>query len=496
VGYGVRACRGINTLKGIGNVPKGGLINRARQNIFYKILSESTRILPALLFIYIARKLGDEDFGKLSFAYSFVGICFIVTDFGLSTILIRNVSRQKELTREYVGNILVLKIVLSFICISVIGIFILLTDYPADVITLLVIFGCVMFFKALIDFFCTVLNAHERMDLEAFLKGTNHLLLFVSGIAILLVGYGLLGLANVFLVAFSFSSIIGFCIVDVCIEKIRPSFDLKFWRYILKESLPLALSVIFTVIYFKIDVVMLSIIRGSDSEIGWYSAAMRLIELMGIVPALIVSALFPIVSSLYKESIDSLKGVYKTSFRYLVVIALPIAVGTLLLSEHLIYTIYGEEYVKAIPALKILSLALVFIYVNYILMNMLVAVDRQMTNAIMAGTCVFVNIVLNMCLIPHYGYLGAGTATIITEIVLFALGIYYVTKYICKTNVAVVSKPFMSVAIMGAFIVLATAKLNLAFIIILSALTYFTCLLLFRFFTKEDKVIFMHLIRR
>ncbi|MBT6049030.1 MAG: flippase, partial [Candidatus Scalindua sp.] len=349
MGYNIRACRGINTIKGIGNVLKGGLINRARQNIFYKILSESTRILPALLFIYIARKLGDEDFGKLTFAYSFVGICFIVTDFGLSTILIRNVSRQKELTREYVGNILVLKIVLSFICISVIGIFILLTDYPADVITLLVIFGCVMFFKALIDFFCTVLNAHERMDLEAFLKGTNHILLFVSGIAILSVGYGLLGLANVFLVAFSFSSIIGFCIVDVCIEKIRPSFDLKFWRYILKESLPLALSVIFTVIYFKIDVVMLSIIRGSDSEIGWYSAAMRLIELMGIVPALIVSALFPIVSSLYKESIDSLKGVYRTSFRYLIMIALPIAVGTMLLSEHLIDTIYGEEYVKTIP---------------------------------------------------------------------------------------------------------------------------------------------------
>jgi O-antigen/teichoic acid export membrane protein len=478
-------------------VPEKGLIKRARRNIFYKILSESTRILPALLFIYIARKLGDEDFGKLSFAYSFAGICFITADFGLSTILIRNVSRQKELTREYVGNILALKIVLSFICISVIGIFILFTDYPTDVITLLLIFGGVMFFKALIDFFCTVLNAHERMDLEAFLKGTNHILLFVSGIMILAVGYGLFGLANVFLVAFSFSSIIGFCIVDVCIEKIRPSFDLKFWKYILKESLPLALTVIFTVIYFKIDVVMLSIIRGSDSEIGWYSAAMRLIELMGIVPALIVSALFPIVSSLYKESIDSLKGVYKTSFRYLIMIALPIAVGTLLLSEHLIYTIYGEEYVKTIPALKILSLSLIFIFVNYILMNILVAVDRQMTNAILAGTCVLVNIVLNMFLIPHYGYLGAGTATVITEIVLFAFGLYYVAKYICKMNVvAVVSKPFISVAIMGTFIVLATAKLNLALVIVLSVLTYFACLLLFRFFTKEDKVILMHLIRK
>jgi O-antigen/teichoic acid export membrane protein len=495
MGHNIRACHGINTIQGIGNVSKGGLINRARQNIFYKILSESTRILPALLFIYIARKLGDEDFGKFSFVYSFAGICFIVTDFGLSTILIRNVSRQKELTREYVGNILVLKILLSFICVSAICIFILFTDYPTDVITLLVVFGGVMFFKALIDFFCTVLNAHERMDLEAFLKGTNHILLFVSGITILAVGYGLFGLANVFLVTFSFSSIIGFCIVDVCIEKIRPSFDLKFWRYILRESLPLALTVIFTVIYFKIDVVMLSIIRGSDSEIGWYSAAMRLVELVCIVPALIVSALFPIVSSLYKESIDSLKRVYKTSFRYLLAIALPISVGTFLLSDRLIYIIYGKEYFKTIPALKILTLALIFIFANYIMMNILVAVDRQKTNAIMAGACVLVNIALNMCLIPYYGYLGAGTATVITEIVLLALGLYYVTKYICKINiVAVVSKPLISVAIMGTFIVLATAKLNLAFVIVLCVLTYFTCLLLFRFFTKEDKVILMHLL--
>ena len=478
-------------------MPKDSLIKRARRNIFYKILSESTRVLPALLFIYIARKLGDENFGKLSFAYSFAGICFIVADFGLSTILIRNVSRQKELTKEYVGNILALKIVLSFICISVIGLFVLFTDYPADVITLLVIFGGVMFFRSLIDFFCAVFNAHERMDIEALLKGTNHILLFSSGIVVLAVGFGLFGLANVFLVVYSISSIIGFYIVYVSIVKIRPSFDLRFWKYIFRESLPLALTVIFTVIYFKIDVVMLSLIRGNNSEIGWYSAAMRLVELIGVIPALVVSALFPIVSGLHRESIDSLRKVYKTSFRYLVVIALPIAVGTLLLSGHLIYTIYGEEYVKTIPALKILSLALVFIFVNYILMNILVAVDRQMTNAIMAGTCVFVNIALNMCLIPHYGYLGAGTATVITEIVLFSLGLYYVAKYICKINiVAVVSKPFISVAIMGTFIVLATAKLNLAFVIVLSALTYFTCLLLFRFFTKEDKVILMHLIRK
>ena len=472
-----------------------GLVKRARRNIFYKILSESTRVLPALLFICIARKLGDEDFGKLSFAYSFAGICFIAADFGLSTILIRNVSRQKELTREYVGNILALKIVLSLICISIIGIFILFTDYPTDVIIILMIFGGVMFFKALVDFFCAVLNAHERMDIEALIKGANHAILFLSGTVVLTVGCGLSGLANVFLIVYLISSIIGFYMVYVIIVEIRPCLNLSFWKQILRESLPLALTVVFTVIYFKIDIVMLSLIRGDNSEIGWYAAAMRLIELVGVLPALIVSALFPIVSSLYKESIDSLRNVFKTSFRYLLAIALPIAVGTLLLSDRLIYIIYGKEYFKTIPALKILAIALIFIFVNYILMNILVAVDRQKTNAIMAGTCVLVNIALNLCLIPHHGYLGAGTATVVTEIVLFAFGLYYVAKYVCKVNViTMLVRPLVSVVIMGAFIVVVIAKLHLVLIIFLSALIYFSCLLLFRFLTKDDKVILLQLL--
>jgi O-antigen/teichoic acid export membrane protein len=359
------------------------------------------------------------------------------------------------------------------------------------------IFGGVMFFKALVDFFCAVLNAHERMDIEALIKGANHAILFLSGTVVLTVGCGLSGLANVFLIVYLISSIIGFYMVYVIIVEIRPCLNLSFWKQILRESLPLALTVIFTVIYFKIDVVMLSLIRGDNSEIGWYSAAMRLIELVGILPALIVSALFPIVSSLYKESIDSLKNVFKTSFRYLLAIALPIAVGTLLLSDRLIYIIYGKEYFKTIPALKILAIALIFIFVNYILMNILVAVDRQKTNAIMAGTCVLVNIALNLCLIPHYGYLGAGTATVITEIVLFALGLYFVTKSVCNVNIITMTiRPLISVVIMGGFIIVIMSKIHLALVIFLSALIYFSCLLLFRFLTKDDKAVLLHLIRK
>ena len=476
---------------------EGSLINRAKRNIFYKILAEFTKALPALLFIYVARKLGGENFGKLSFAFSFTGMCILIADFGLNRLLVRNVSRQKELTEEYVANIYVLKIVLSLVCVIVMGLFVVIVGYTGEMITLVMLFGGAMFFRSLSDVSCAVFNAHEQMNKEAIVKVINHTILFVSGAVVLVLGFGLLELSCVFLIVYLISSIIGCSMVYKGIAKIRPCFNLRFWHFILKESMPIALTVVFGVIYVKIDIVMLSLIRGDNAEIGWYSAAVRIIELMHVVPAIIASAIFPIFSILHKDSMGLLAEVYKTSFRYILVIALPIVVGMLLLSDCIIDLVYGEEYVKAIPALRILACSLIFIFANYILLNILVAADRQKINAIITGICLFINITLNLCLIPYYGYLGAGYATVTTEIVLFVMCWYYATKYICKVSiVAVLSRPLVSVAFMGAFIVLTTTKLNLAFIIILSALTYFAWLLLLRFFTNEDKVIFMRLIQK
>ena len=474
---------------------KDSLIKRASRNVFYKILAESTKVLPALLFIYVARKLGSEDFGRLSFAFSFTGMCILIKDFGLNRLLVRNVSRQKELTEEYVANIYVLKIALSFMCVIVMGLFVIFAGYTGEVITLVMIFGGAMFFRSLSDVSCAVFNAHEQMDKEAVLKGINHILLFISGAVVLALGFGLFELSKVFLVVHLISSIIGCFMVYKYIVNIRPCFNPRFWYFILKESIPIALAVTFGVIYVKIDIVMLSLIRGNNVEIGWYSAAVRIIELMHVIPAVVASAIFPIFSILHKESMDSLGKAYKTSFKYLLVTALPIVVGTLLLSDRIIDLVYGEEYVKAIPALRILACSLIFIFVNYILLNILVAAGKQKINAIVTGICLFVNISLNMCLIPYYGYLGAGYATVVTEIALFAMCWYYATKYISNVNIAaVLSRPLISVIIMGVFIVLTNAKLNLAFVIILSALIYFTCLLLFRFLTKDDKLILLYLL--
>ena len=86
---------------------------------------------------------------------------------------------------------------------------------------------------------------------------------------------------------------------------------------------------------------------------------------------------------------------------------------------------------------------------------------------------------------------------LITEIVLFALGLYFIAKYVCKVNViAMLIRPLVSVVIMGGFIIVIMSKIHLALVIFLSALIYFSCLLLFRFLTKDDKVVLLQLIRK
>ncbi|MBC8552878.1 MAG: oligosaccharide flippase family protein [Candidatus Brocadiales bacterium] len=131
---------------------KSSLINRAKQNVFYKILAESTNVLPALLFIYVARKLGGEDFGKLSLSFSFNGMSILIADFGLNRIHVRNISRQKELTEEYVANIYVLKIFLSFMCVIAMGPFVVLVGYPGEMITLVMVLSVLTYFTCLLLF--------------------------------------------------------------------------------------------------------------------------------------------------------------------------------------------------------------------------------------------------------------------------------------------------------------------------------------------------------
>ena len=144
------------------------------------------------------------------------------------------------------------------------------------------------------------------------------------------------------------------------IAKCSLEFDLHFIKLTLKEALPFAMMNIFIVVYFRIDTVMIAILR-NDLELGWYSAAYRLLEGMILIPNMIMAPIYPVFSRLFISSIDSLMLLYKYVLKIMTIISLPITIVAMFLSEEIIRTFYGTAFANSTYALLILIWAIPFI---------------------------------------------------------------------------------------------------------------------------------------
>ena len=116
--------------------------------------------------------------------------------------------------------------------------------------------------------------------------------------------------------------------------------DLKFWERIIPEALPFALTGLFTTIYFYIDSVLLSVMKGADA-VGWYNAPYRLIMVLLFIPTVISSAVFPAMSRFHATANDSFRLIYKRYFKYMAIVSVPLGIGTTLLAGQIITLIFG-----------------------------------------------------------------------------------------------------------------------------------------------------------
>jgi len=190
----------------------------------------------------------------------------------------------------------------------------------------------------------------------------------------------------------------------------------RLYRAALKESLPFALTGSFVTIYYQTSSVLLQYMV-SDSAVGWYNAAFRIIQFLGFIPAVLFSAVFPVSSRLFRTSKDSLRFLFERSLKYLLIFAIPIGVGTTLLADRFIPLVCGQytDFGPAVPALQILIWSEVIIFINMAFANQLNSINMQTVVTRQTAISAVVNVALNIMLIPFFGYLGACAVTVVTE---------------------------------------------------------------------------------
>jgi len=442
-------------------------------------------ILTVVLSIFIARFLGDVIFGKFSFALAFTAFFIIFTKLGYNTLLIREVARDKSHVKKYVNSILGIRLLLSIIIFVLIIITINLMGYPVDTKIVVYLFGIYFLLESLSEVYKVTYRAFEIMEYEALTKILANLIRVTLSVLVLFLGYGLIELALVFIFSGLFDLLISFLICEKKIVKSRPKLDLSFVKDTLKIVLPLSILPIFSLIYIRADTIMLSVLKG-DAVVGWYNAAYYLVLGFKPIAHLVMTALFPLMSLYYISSKDSLKTLYEKSFKYLLILGLPLSLGITLLADKFILLFYGQQFYNSIITLQILAWDILLLFLSMCLSFVLISIDKQNKMAIIAGFSALINVILNIIFIPSFSYVGAAVATIASEGFLFILCILLVSRYLYVIPFhKIIPKPLIACGIMGIFIYQFN-DMNLFILISIAIILYFGLLFLLKGFSKDD----------
>lgn len=448
------------------------------------------KIISFVLIIIIARYLGDVGMGKYSLAFAYVSVFIMFSDLGISTFMVREVAKDKTKTEKLFNNVFTLKIVLLLVSSILAVATIFLIPKFKDVISIVFLVIISQFLIKMLIPFRNVFTSHERMEYSSLILVTERVFALLLCFFAISQGYGLMGILIALIISALITLIVGYIILIKKFMKPAPEFDIHFWKHLIKNSLPFAFFAIFMVIYFRTDTIMLSLIKGY-AVTGWYNAASKIIDALTFFGFYIVTATFPAMSKFHQTSKEKLKLLFKKTFYYLWVLAFPLAIGTTILADRIILFMYEGQFIHSGIILKILIWAEVFIFLNYSLGYLLNSTNKQKLFAISTGITAFMNIVLNLALIPKFSYIGASFATVITHGINFGFLYHFTSKEGFKLNlIKIMYKPVIAGLLMGITLIYLNS-LHLLILIPIAVLVYFFSLTLIKGFEKEE----LHLIK-
>ena len=380
--------------------------------------------------VWVARYLGPDKFGLLSYAHSFVGLFTIFATLGLDEVVVRELVKDESRRDSLVGTTFWLKLFGAFLVLLVLAFAINFTSNDVDTHILVFIIASATIFQSfnIVDFY------FQSKILSKFVAYANFISLFISTIvkiALILSHASLLAFAWVIL----FDSFVLACGFIYFFLK-HSTFRIKYLIFykstaidLLKDSWPLIFSGGVLMIQARIDQVMIKEMLGS-LEVGYYSVAMRLIEAVAFIPMLLKSSLYPSIQSAKIQSKalyqDRLLNFYRLNFLFFLVLAIPIFI----FAEPIIVLLFGIEYQPAGVLLALLSIRLFFANMGVARGTYIVTENLMKFSMLTMILGTIVNIYLNYVLIPNYGARGAIVATIVS----FFTTIYLVDIFYSKTR--------------------------------------------------------------
>jgi O-antigen/teichoic acid export membrane protein len=386
----------------------------------------------AIYAILVARYLGAQGLGIINLGLSLAAVFGVLAQFGLTTIATREVAKDRGQAGKYVANLIPMQVLLALATIGLIVALVNVIGYSQETIYVVYILSFGIIVNALSSLFLAIFQAFERLEFQAAVLVVTSVVPLFGAVILIQLHLNVVAFALLVLLTAGSGSVVGLAYVyAICIRRFfvpRLEADFTFWKGALTEAWPMAAMGMSIIIYFRIDVVMISVIQGITA-VGFYSVAYTLAEASTVVSSMFVASIFPILSRLHQASKTSFRDTCAQSTRYLLYLALPMAFFVTLWAKPIVSLLFGARFDPSVAALQILIWAAAIMYVSMILGSAFVSANLQRLSMKITFTMVAVNIGLNLLLIPKYSYYGASFATVATEAFGLALGIFFLGRH-------------------------------------------------------------------
>ena len=375
-----------------------------------------SRLLRTSLVVYAARVLGTSGWGAFSYALTLATLFGTFSDIGVGAILTREVARGGGNRQKYLSTSFYIKIALLGLTLPFIIWLAPAVTNVAQARPLMWLAAFILLFDSLREFGLSLSRALEKMENEALSKIATNLLIMLFGFLLL----SRTASPKMLAVSYALGTGIGLLVLIWFLRKnIREfthHFSPELLKPIFKAALPFAILGVFGVAMMNVDTLMLGWWK-STSDIGLYAASQRILQLIYMLPTLLSAALFPAMARLAHHDAVRFRAILERAISISLLVAIPIAVGGIIIAPEIIRLLFGGSYVPGAATLRILLLTVVVIFPNYFINNAIFAYDRQLRGLKFVIIGAVVNVVGNYFLIPIYGTAGAALATVCAQAV-------------------------------------------------------------------------------
>lgn len=468
------------------------LSTKVAYNTIVQVLSKVISTALGLVAVgMITRYLGQSGFGQYTTVITFISFFAILADLGLTLVTVQMISNPANNQKKVLNNLLSLRLVSALIFLGLAPIVVIFLPYDPIVKFGIAVTTISFLFAALNQIMVGLFQKELRMDKVSISEVVSRLALVIGVVLAVKLDYGLIGVLWMNILA----SLVNFLLHYIFSRQfalIKLEFDFKIWKDIIKKSWPLAITITFNLIYLKADTLILSLVK-SQAEVGIYGAAYKVIEVLTTIPFMFAGIVLPILTASWiANNKEYFKQVLQKSFDFMVIVAVPMFIGTQFVANEIMALVGGSEFAISGVVLKILIGAASLIFLGGMFSHAIIALDKQKK---IIGAYVFVSItalVGYLIFIPKYSYFGAAWMTIYSEAAIALASFYYVWKYSrFVPQFKIFIKSILASLVMGVGLYYLpnsfySTKLGLSLTLIFSCLVYSVFLYLFKGISRDD----------